>query len=107
MEGTKTHEEMLAELIGKAAADDGFRARLVEDPKAAIKEALNVDLPESLTVHVHEDTARAAHLVLPSSASLTEAQLEAIAAGHRSGQNFMYDNKEQRHRHGSGGGWHT
>ena len=102
MEGVKTHEEMLEELIGKAAADDGFRARLVEDPKAAIKEALNVDLPESLTVHVHEDTARAAHLVLPSSESLTEAQLEAIAAGHASGQGFYDDNKKRVHWHGDG-----
>lgn len=101
MEGTKTHEELLAELIGKAAADDGFRTRLVEQPKAAIKEALNLDLPESVTVHVHEDTALNAHLVLPASESLTEAELEAVAAGHS--QN-LYE-KKRRHRH-STGDWH-
>ena len=100
MEGTKTHEEMLEALIGKAAADDGFRARLVEDPKAAIKEALNVDLPESLTVHVHEDTTRDAHLVLPSSESLTEAELETIAAGHASGG--FYDGEKEQHMHSDG-----
>ena len=55
----------MAELIGKAAADDGFRARLTADPKAAVKEAPRVDLPESLTVHVHEETALSAHIVLP------------------------------------------
>ena len=82
MEVTKTHQELRAELIGKAAADDGFRAKLVADPKAAVKEALGVDLPESITVHVHKETALSAHVVLPPSAGLTEADLEGIAAGH-------------------------
>ena len=82
MEGAKTQEALRAELIGKAAADDGFRARLVEDPKAAIKEALDLALPESVAVHVHEETPLTAHLVLPPSADLTESDLEGIAAGH-------------------------
>ena len=78
----RTQEEMRQELLGKAAADDAFRARLIEDPKAAIKEALNVDLPDTVTVHVHEDSAMSAHLVLPPSAALGDEDLEAIAAGH-------------------------
>ena len=82
MEGPKTHAEMRAELIGRAAADDGFRTKLVEDPKAAIKEVLDLDLPDAVEVHVHEETPLTAHLVLPPSADLTEADLEAIAAGH-------------------------
>ncbi len=82
MEGTKTHHELRAELIGKAAADDGFRAKLIAEPKAAVKEALGVDLPESITVHVHEETGLSAHVVLPPSAGLTEVDLERIAAGH-------------------------
>ena len=36
MEGTKTHEELRAELLAKAAEDDGFRAKLVEDPRARL-----------------------------------------------------------------------
>ena len=83
MEATKTHQELRAELIGKATADDGFRGQLIADPKAAVKEALGVDLPESLTVHVHEETALSAHIVLPPSASLSDVDLEGIAAGHR------------------------
>jgi len=82
MEGARTQEALRAALIGKATADDGFRARFVEDPKAAIKEALDLDLPESVAVHVHEETPLTAHLVLPPSAGLTEADLEKIAAGH-------------------------
>lgn len=82
MEGAKTHEAMRAELIGKAVADDGFRAKLVEDPKTAIKEALNLELPDAVAVQVHEETSLTAHLVLPPSAGLTETDLEGIAAGH-------------------------
>ena len=78
----RTQEEMRQELLGRAAADDAFRTRLIEDPKAAIKEALNVDLPDTVTVHVHEDSALSAHLVLPPTAALGDADLEAIAAGH-------------------------
>lgn len=95
MELAKTQEELRAELIAKAAGDDGFRAKLVETPKAAIKEALGLDLPESLTVQVHEETALSAHIVLPPSAGLTDDDLEAIAAGHATGS--IYE----------GGFWHS
>ena len=99
MEATKTHEEMRAELIGKAAGDEAFRRRLVEDPKAAIKEAFGLELPGSLTVHVHEDTATTAHLVLPPSAGLTESDLEGVAAGHVKRRGFYQDGEVVRHWH--------
>ena len=99
MEATKTHEEMRAELIGRATRDEAFRQRLVEDPKAAIKEALGLDLPGSLTVSVHEDTATAAHLVLPPRPTLTEGELEGVAAGHDVWSHGMYRGKKLYHRH--------
>ena len=46
-DSAKTHEQMRAELIEKAAGDQHFRARLIDQPKAAIKEALELDLPEA------------------------------------------------------------
>lgn len=98
METMKTHAEMRTELMGKAAADEGFRALLVEDPKAAIKEALNLDLPDAITVLVHEESATTAHLVLPPSSTLAEADLETIAAGHvRTGG--IYDEDSAFHLH--------
>ena len=97
MEGTKTIEELRTELAAKAAEDDGFRARLVEDPKAAIKEALDLELPDTVTVHVHEETAMDAHLVLSPTGSLTEAELEAVAAGHVQKGAYRWE-----HRHGDG-----
>lgn len=65
METMKTHEEMHAELIAKANEDDDFRARLIEDPKGALREALGFEIPQSITVTVHQDTSTTVHLVLP------------------------------------------
>ncbi len=79
---TKTHDEMRADLIGRAAQDASFRAQLIDDPKLAIKDALGIEVPESVSVAVHEDTATTAHLVLPPSPQLSEAELAAVAAGH-------------------------
>ncbi len=80
---TKTYEEMRAELIGRAAQDEGFRAQLIDDPKTAIKDALGIDVPESVSVFVHEESATTAHLVLPPGANLSDAELASVAAGHR------------------------
>ncbi len=82
MESTKSHSELRAELIDKAVIDDEFRSHLVEDPKSAIKDALGIELPEAVNIHVHEDTEMSAHLVLPPMASLDEGDLEAVAGGH-------------------------
>lgn len=105
MEGTKTHSDMRAELLGKAASDADFRALLVEDPKAAIKEALSLDLPDSVSVHVHEDAPLTAHLVLPPSSKLTEEDLEAIAAGHET-TGDIYSDEPAFHLHPDTGEWH-
>lgn len=101
MEGAKTQEELRATLIAKAAQDDVFRTKLVDDPKAAVKEALGLDLPEAVSVHVHEESAGTAHLVLPPSASLADAELEAITAGH-SASGSIYIDPKYNHRHGDG-----
>ncbi len=93
---TKTHEEMRTELIGRAAQDGGFRAQLMADPKAAIKDALGIDVPESVSVAVHEDTATTAHLVLPPSPQLSSAELTAVAAGH---SESVYEGQMPPHWH--------
>lgn len=105
MSASRTQEELRAELIAKAAADDGFRAKLVDDPKAAIKEALGLDLPDSVSVQVHEDSPLSAHLVLPPSAGLTDAELQAVAAGHPA-EHFDIYGSPYMHRHGKGP-WHA
>ena len=83
MTNAKTHSEMRQELVDKAAADDSFRHQLASDPKAAIQAALGVEVPDAVSIEVHEENATTAHLVLPPMASLDDADLEAVAGGHR------------------------
>ena len=95
---TKTHEELREELIEMALEDQDFRARLIEDPKATIKEAFGIEVPGSLAVNVHEDTATTAHLVLPPAAQLGEEDLSAVAAGHHV-RRGAYDSRNRPHIH--------
>ena len=72
---------MRESLIGKASEDLEFRARLTTDPRAAVHEALGVEIPEWLNVQVHEESANQAHIVLPPPANLTEHELGQAAGG--------------------------
>ena len=75
-----TATELKTQILTKAAEDGKFRARLLTDPRAAISAETGVTIPEGFDVAVHEDSATTAHLVLPPSPELTEADL-AMAAG--------------------------
>ena len=75
-----TISEMRESLLQKAADDDAFRAQLIADPKAAVKDAVGVEIPAGFDLHVHEEDASTSHLVLPPTADLTETEM-ATAAG--------------------------
>ncbi len=77
----ETAKEMQARVVGKAAEDSDFRARLLSDPKGAIEQELGVTIPGSLSVEVHEESGAAAHLVLPPASKLSESDLQAVAGG--------------------------
>ncbi len=66
---------------GRSASDSEFRQRLLADPKTAIGAELDIDIPESVTVVVHQSDMETLHLALPPDANLTEEQLEAVSAG--------------------------
>ena len=72
---------MRTKVLGKAGADEGFRARLLADPKGAIGDELGVNMPAALNVKVHEDDAVTWHLVLPPSSRLREADMRAVHGG--------------------------
>ena len=76
-----TATELKDQILSKAAEDGDFRARLITDPKAAISTEIGTTIPEGFDVVVHEDSATTAHLVLPPSPALTEAELESVAGG--------------------------
>ena len=77
----ETAKEMQARIVGKAAEDSDFRARLLSDPKGAIEQELGVTIPGSLSVEVHEESGAAAHLVLPPASKLSESDLQAVTGG--------------------------
>ena len=76
-----TATEMKARILSKAAEDGNFRAHLIADPKVTISAEMGTTLPEGFDVVVHEDSATTAHLVLPPSPKLTEAELARVAGG--------------------------
>lgn len=77
----ETRNSVLEKLIAKTEEDSDFRGRLLANPRSALKEAFSVEVPEDFKVEVHEDEVRTAHLVLPSSAEMTDAQLQNAAGG--------------------------
>ena len=76
-----TATDLKTRILSKAAEDSDFRARLIADPRAAISDEIGATIPDSFNVAVHEDSATTAHLVLPPSPALTEAELEMVAGG--------------------------
>ena len=75
-----TANEMRDRLLDKATVDPDFRTTLLSDPKSAIAQELGVEIPDGLSVIVHENDANTVHLALPAT-ELSEEQLEAVAAG--------------------------
>ena len=73
-----TATEMKDRILSKAAEDGEFRALLIAEPKAAIAGEIGTAVPDGFDVMVHEESATTAHLVLPPSPQLTEADLEAV-----------------------------
>ncbi len=78
---TKTVGELRAHITNKAAEDGEFRAQLLADPRSAISAELGLSIPEGFTIHVHEESATAAHLTLPASDRLSEEELAQVAGG--------------------------
>ncbi len=78
----ETPQGMRTRVIEKAAEDTEFRARLVEDPKSAVERELDISIPAGMAVQVHEESADTVHLVLPPNSKLSQADMQAIHAGH-------------------------
>ena len=87
-----TATEMKNAILSRAAEDGDFRAHLIADPKAAIASEMGTAIPEGFDVAVHEDSATTAHLVLPPSPKLTDAELEMV-----SGASLWEDQVHSKH----------
>lgn len=62
------------ELVARAWRDPAFKQELLKDPRSVIQRELGIQIPETVTLSVHEETPEALHLVLPlPPAALTQA----------------------------------
>ena len=77
----RSGDQMLQQIVEKSALDADFRKQLLSDPKTAICEELDITIPESMEIKVHESDMQTVHLALPPDPNMTEEQLEAISAG--------------------------
>jgi outer membrane biogenesis lipoprotein LolB len=78
----KTSAEIQSEIIGRAAEDAEFRARLLADAGKVLKDELGVAVPDGLTISVHEESGTNAHIVLPRSGRLSSEELAGVSGGH-------------------------
>lgn len=60
------------ELVQKALKDDDFRQRLQADPKGTIESEYGVSLSPETKVHVHSESERELHVVIPKAASASQ-----------------------------------
>ncbi|QHW29877.1 NHLP leader peptide family natural product precursor [Paenibacillus rhizovicinus] len=63
--GQSTNSSLKEQIIAKAWSDPAFKASLIADPKAALKEHFNVDVPDSLEIVVAEEAPNRVTLVIP------------------------------------------
>lgn len=58
-------DSLKASIIQKAWEDPQFKAKLLADPKSALKDAFGLDVPEGIEVNAVEETASRYYLVIP------------------------------------------
>ncbi len=76
-------------IVAKTWQDEGFKQRLLADPKAALQ-AEGLTFPEGAEVHVVETNDRLFYLPLPTKpVTLTEEQLSGIAGGNVAYPTFL------------------
>lgn len=71
-------DALIAERI---TADPDFRAALIADPRTALTQLTGMDVPDEVTITVHEESPADIHLVLPMSTPLSDEDLELVAGG--------------------------
>ena len=71
---------MTVRAIARAWTDADYKARLINDPHAALAET-GVEVPAGITVKVVENTSDTQHLAPPEAGEVSVDELEKIAGG--------------------------
>jgi hypothetical protein len=61
-----SNEVLKAKIIQKAWEDEAFKNQLIANPKAALKQAFNITLPDDISVKAVEETSTEFVLVIPT-----------------------------------------
>ena len=61
----KNEQEIKNTLIAKASEDAEFRARLLDNPHAAVEAGVGITIPANISLTVHEESPTSLHLVVP------------------------------------------
>ncbi len=86
-----TRADVDAMIRERLASDPAFRQLLIEDPRSAVSQLVGMDLPDVVTVTVHEESLTGIHIVLPSvpgQGELADDELELAAGGAMCFMNF-------------------
>lgn len=62
---TTMDQSIQTQIIQKAWNDINFKEQLLANPKAAIKEAFGMDIPDSFEIEAGEDTSKKFFVVIP------------------------------------------
>ncbi len=81
----QTAADIEAKIRDKVDQDESFRERLLQDPRSAIKEVTGLTVPETFNLHVHEETSKDFHLVVPPKGGrLSDEELQQASGGYYS-----------------------
>ena len=84
-----TNATAMAKIIAKAWTDPDYKARLLKEPAKVVR-AEGIKVPKGAKVHIHENSKKVMHLVLPQrpDASLDEDEMNQRAGVH--GVHMLY-----------------
>ena len=95
----ESRRQIEQQLLRKATTDAQFRQDLLANPKAAIAAEYGITFPETVTIHIHEETPTSLHLAVPipivSTDELSDEELESVAGGITSTA-YYYDSNAAR-----------
>ncbi|MHA6480624.1 NHLP leader peptide family RiPP precursor [Paenibacillus sp. strain BS8-2] len=69
-------QELRNKIIEKAWEDAEFKKQLLADPKAAIKDAFGIEVPENVSVKALEESADSYYVVIPQNPADVKDNLE-------------------------------